>query len=50
MKSCEKELDRDINYSVMGRREFEFRRTMTDKFLYDMLERKKIVAINRLSI
>ncbi len=50
MKSCEKELDRDINYSVMSRREFEFRRTMTDKFLYDMLERKKIVAINRLSI
>jgi hypothetical protein len=50
MKSCERELERELNYTVMSRREFEFRRTMTDKFLYDMLERKKIVAINRLNI
>ena len=50
MKLCEQDLGRELNYTMLSRREFEFRRTMTDKFLYDMLERKKIVAVNKLNI
>ncbi|MBU0707095.1 winged helix-turn-helix domain-containing protein [Patescibacteria group bacterium] len=40
--------DKDINYTVMTTKEFEFRRELTDRFLYDVLENKKVVVIDKL--
>lgn len=38
----------DINYTVMSLKEFNYRNDLTDKFLYDILENKKIVVIDKL--
>jgi len=48
IKKFERELGREINYTVMGVREFEYRMDVTDKFLYSILENKKIVVINEM--
>ena len=50
MKSFERELGREINYAVMTKQEFAYRRSLTDRFLYSILEGRKIVAVNRLKI
>lgn len=50
IKELENELGREINYTLMGLREFKYRRDITDIFLYDILENKKIVVINELGI
>ena len=44
----EKELNRNINYTLMPKAEFLYRKDVTDKFLYSILENKKIVAIDLL--
>ena len=44
----EKELDRSINYTVMTATEFKYRQDITDRFLYDILEGRKIIIINDL--
>ena len=43
-----KEFEKRIRYTVMTRKEFEYRNNLTDKFLYDILENKKVVVIDRL--
>lgn len=43
----ERELDSKINYTVMSDREFRYRKEITDKFLYDILENKNIIMIDR---
>jgi len=45
----EKDLDRNINYTIMPKSEFNYRREITDRFLYDILESEKIVIIDRIS-
>ncbi len=40
--------DQDINYTVLSSKEFEYRRQLTDRFLYNILENKKIVVIDKL--
>jgi hypothetical protein len=50
MKSFERELGREINYAVMTKQEFAYRRSLTDRFLYGILEGRKIVAVNRLKV
>ncbi len=40
--------EHDINYTVMSSKEFEYRRQLTDRFLYGILENKKIVIIDKL--
>ncbi|MEA2088822.1 MAG: hypothetical protein U9O55_03225 [Patescibacteria group bacterium] len=44
----EKELNRSINYTLMSKTEFLYRKDVTDKFLYSILEGKKIVAIDNI--
>jgi DNA-binding transcriptional regulator YhcF (GntR family) len=44
----EKELGREINYSVMGIAEYKYRRDITDVFLYDLLEGEKIVVMDEI--
>jgi predicted transcriptional regulator len=49
VKKFEKELGREINYTVLGVREFAYRMDITDKFLYSILENKKIIVIDEIS-
>lgn len=46
----EKDLGREINYTLMDTPEFIYRRDITDVFLYDILEKKKIIVINELDV
>lgn len=49
IKEFEKELTRSINYTVMTTAEYKYRHSITDRFLYDILEGKKIVIVDKLS-
>lgn len=48
IKSFEKEFGREINYTVFSKKEFNYRKDITDRFLYDILENNKIVVINKI--
>lgn len=42
----EKELGQPINYAVMPREDFNYRRDVADKFLYDLLDKKNLILID----
>jgi DNA-binding transcriptional ArsR family regulator len=42
------ELDKNIRYTIMSKKEFEYRNDLTDKFLYYILENKKIVITDKI--
>ena len=48
IKKVEKELETSINYTVMSKQEFKYRKDITDRFLYSILESKKIVILDKL--
>lgn len=48
IRELEGELGKEVNFAVMDMREFKYRKDITDIFLYDILEGKKIVAIDDL--
>jgi len=48
VKSFEKDFGRSIDYVVMSRSEFRYRKDITDRFLYSILENKKIVMVNQM--
>ncbi len=48
--SFEKKLGREINYTIMSVKEFEYRRQLTDKFIYDILVNPKIVVVDKLGV
>jgi len=48
ISNFERELGREINYTVMSRQEYTYRVSITDRFLYDILEGKKIVVMDKL--
>ncbi len=50
IKQLEKELEQEINYSIMDLAEFKYRRDVTDVFLYNILEGKKIVVIDEIGL
>lgn len=50
IKSFEKDFGREINYTLMSRQEFRYRKDITDRFLYNILENKKIVMVNELGL
>lgn len=43
----EKEMSRSLNYVVLTRSEFNYRRSVSDKFLMNILENKNLILINR---
>lgn len=49
VKKFEKVFNHDINFTIMTTKEFKYRKDLTDRFLYDILENKNIVMIDRLS-
>ena len=42
----EDDMGREINFTIMDTKEFKYRRDITDVFLYDILEGKKLVVID----
>lgn len=46
---AEKSLGYEINFTVMSLEDFRYRKDMTDKFLYSILEGRKHVVIDRLA-
>lgn len=47
MKLFQTHFDRDIHYTVLSRIEFEYRHSLTDRFLYDILDGPMIVVIDK---
>jgi hypothetical protein len=50
VKELEKEVNREINYSLMDYNEFKYRRDMTDVFLFHIIEGKKMIVIDEIGI
>ena len=46
----ETELGYEINYTLMPKEEFLYRRQITDRFLFSILEGEKVVMVDRLHI
>jgi hypothetical protein len=50
IKDLEKDLGREVNFTFLTINEFKYRRDITDVFLYDILERKKLVVIDEFGL
>lgn len=50
LKEMEKELERELNYTVMEYADFKYRKDITDVFLYNILEGKKMVIVDEIGI
>jgi len=50
IKDMEKELQKELNFTVMDSDEYKYRKDMTDVFLYSILEGKKIVLIDEIGL
>ncbi len=46
----QQDLGEQINYTVMSSREYKYRCEVSDKFLFSMLENKRVVLIDRLNL
>jgi len=49
VKEFEKSLNQNINYAVMSRSDYEYRRDVTDKFLYHLMEGKHMIVVDHLT-
>ncbi len=50
VKNLESELGKEVNFTSMDVKEFKYRRDITDTFLYEILESKKIIVIDEIGI
>lgn len=48
IKRLQENLDREIRYTIMSRQEYDYRKELTDRFLFDILENKKVILIDKL--
>ncbi len=48
VRRFQREMDHDLRYTVMSRREYQYRNDITDRFLYDILENRKVVLVDTL--
>ncbi len=46
VSECEREFGHEINYTVLTPREFKYRKEVTDRFLYEILEGKKVILVD----
>ncbi|MBD3360044.1 MAG: hypothetical protein GF365_05060 [Candidatus Buchananbacteria bacterium] len=46
LKNFEKNFRREINYTILDKEEFDYRRSVADRFLYSILDSEKIVMID----
>ncbi len=47
INKLEKIFDQEIRYTAMDNKEFDYRNEITDKFLFEVLEGKKIVVVDK---
>lgn len=50
VRDLEKELGREVNFTLLSATEFKYRRDIADIFLYDLLEKEKIIVIDEIGI
>jgi predicted transcriptional regulator len=50
VRDLEKELGREVNFTLLTAVEFKYRRDIADIFLYDLLEKEKIIVIDEIGI
>jgi hypothetical protein len=50
IRDLEKELGREVNFTLLSAVEFKYRRDIADIFLYDLLEKEKIIVIDEIGI
>jgi len=50
VSAFESEMGHEINYTLMPKEEFLYRRQVTDRFLFSLLEGEKIVMIDRVTV
>ena len=48
ISELEKDLHREVNFTIMEPKEFRYRLDMTDKFLINIIEGKKIIIVNEI--
>ncbi len=48
LRNFEKDFRREINYTFLNKEEFDYRRSVADKFLYSILDANKIVLIDEI--
>lgn len=49
IKKMEHDFEQEIRYTVLSNQEFHYRNQITDKFLFDVMEGKKIILIDNLN-
>lgn len=50
ISELEKSLGREVDYALISPDDFQYRRDITDVFLYNMLENKRIIAVDNIGI
>jgi DNA-binding transcriptional regulator YhcF (GntR family) len=50
IKVYEKESNKDLRYAVMGKKEFQHRVELGDRFIFTLLNGRKIMVVNRLGL
>ncbi|NMB48799.1 hypothetical protein GYA13_05225 [Candidatus Kuenenbacteria bacterium] len=45
--SMERDFEYPLRYSILSQKEFDYRNSMTDKFLFEIMESKKIVIVDK---
>lgn len=50
IRGLERELGREVNFTLLTATEFKYRRDIADIFLYDLLEKEKIIVIDEIGI
>src|SRR3989339_572761 len=48
VRSLEQGISKEINYTVMNPTEFTYRKELTDRFLYEILDARKVVVVDAL--
>lgn len=48
VRRFQREMDHDLRYTVLSLKEYQYRNDITDRFLYDILENRKIVLVDKL--
>lgn len=48
VRRFQREMDHDLRYTVLTAKEYQYRNDITDRFLYDILENRKIILVDKL--
>jgi len=48
VNKMQNEFAHQIRYTVMSKKEFKYRNDLTDKFLYEILEQRRIVLVDKI--